>query len=80
MTARKGLKRAGLRSYRVDGPKGSVFIERERRNHFLVRPAWIPRSFNYGDYRLLRDAAAYARQLAGDLEALMPKYLDRRHG
>lgn len=76
--SRKGLKRLGMRSYEVTGPKGAVIIERDRPRHFLVRPAWLPRAFDYGDYRLLRDAAAYARRLAGDLEACLPRYLDRR--
>jgi hypothetical protein len=78
MTARKGLRRIGLRAYVVSGPKGRVVIERERRGHFLVRPEKLPRAFNYGDYRLLREAVAYAGQLAGDLAALLPPFLDRR--
>lgn len=78
MTARKGLKKRGLRAYAVTGPKGTILIERERRGHFLVRPEKLPRAFNYGDYRLLREAVAYAGQLAGDLAALLPEFLDRR--
>ena len=80
MTARKGLKKRGLRAYAVTGPKRTIIIERERRGHFLVRPESLPRVFNYGDYPLLRDAVSYARRLAGDLEELMPPFLDRRNG
>ena len=80
MTARKGLRKCGLRSYIITGPRRSVIIERDRRGHFLVRPESLPRVFNYGDYPFLRDAVSYARRLTGDLEELMPPFLDRRNG
>lgn len=61
--ARKGLKRYGLRAYRIGG-KRPMIIERIKRRHFAVRPQDMPSSFCYQDFRLLRDARAAAEDWA----------------
>lgn len=41
--SRKGLKRHGMRAYRVRGPKGVQIIERDRPSKFFVYPEGWPR-------------------------------------
>jgi hypothetical protein len=68
MSARKGLKRAGLRSYAVDVPRKRMIIERDRPWRFLVRPAAFPHGrgeFFSQKFKRLWQARAYAEVEAG---------------
>jgi len=64
MNSRKGLKRYGMSSYIVVGPRKTYLIDREGRK-FFVRPATHPRGFFAVEFSLLRDARPYAEMLAG---------------
>lgn len=67
--SRKGLKRAGMRSYSVTGPKGTWIIERERPWRFSVRPEGWPRTpgrpFFNATFKRLGAARADAERQAG---------------
>lgn len=71
--SRKGLKRAGMRAYRVDGPHGAYIIERERRAFFTVRREGVPRDFFNEGFRALWIARLAAENWAG----AMPYFLRR---
>jgi hypothetical protein len=66
MNPRKGLKREGMRSYRVSGPEGELLIDRapEMRRFFVRRPEW-PNGFYSVCERRLTDARAYAESAVG---------------
>lgn len=61
----KGLKRIGMRTFRVDGPKGSYVIERERRGLYSVRSAIIPPRALWEEFQRLASARAWAEFQAG---------------
>ena len=63
--SRKGLKKHGLRGYVITGPRGKVYIERERRGRFLLRTGGTAHPFYNGEYRLLRDARRDAESWIG---------------
>lgn len=74
--SRKGLKREGMRAYRVTGPAGTFIIERERPWRFVVRPLGWPRApggkgrqrdvfFQNEAHRTLTAARAFAEARAG---------------
>lgn len=76
MSARKGLKRHGMRAYAVTGPRGTWLIERERPSRFVVRPEGWPRApggkgrkrdvfFQVSPFRRLYQARAHAEAQAG---------------
>jgi len=75
-SSRKGLKRAGLRSYAVTGPRGTWIIERENSSRFAVRSEGWPRApggkgrnqgvfFQVEPFRRLIDARRYAEKECG---------------
>lgn len=68
-TSRKGLKRWGMRAYRIVGPRGAQIIERERPWRFTVYPEGWPRdpkgSFFDIRFNRLYKARAHAEIQAG---------------
>lgn len=65
MNPRKGLKRFGMRSYIIRGPKDAIVIERERPWRFSIRHEDMPVGFYMERFRLLREARAAAEEWAG---------------
>lgn len=65
MSARKGLKRYGMRSYIVIGPKASIVIERERPWRFAIRHEDMPPGFFMEKFRRLGPARECAEEYAG---------------
>lgn len=61
----KGLKRIGMRTFQVDGPKGSYVIKRERRGLYSVRSAIIPPRALWEEFQRLASARAWAEFQAG---------------
>ena len=74
LNPRKGLKRYGMRSYIVRGPRGCWEIERERRNKFYVGPAPLvrPSGFFAQKFNRLCEAREFAEQSAGIEHAFDP--------
>lgn len=69
--SRKGLKKIGMRSYRVDGPKDSYIITRDAPWRFLVRNARSPvlfADFFALKFKRLKAARAWAEREAGVAE------------
>lgn len=65
MNARKGLKRYGMRSYIVSGPRCTIIITRERPGKYSYRISFHPQAFWIGIHARLCDARASAEALAG---------------
>lgn len=63
--SRRGLQRAGMRSWSVTGPRGRYIIHREKRSEYRVRPDGWHVTFYLVAERLLRDARFYAETYAG---------------
>lgn len=74
ISPRKGLRRVGMRTYEIDGPRGRFAIERVHGKRWEVRPAHFPSCFLFGHYPRLAAARAYAERLAGQI----PFFMDRR--
>jgi hypothetical protein len=65
MDPRKGLKRYGMRSYIVKGPKAVIVIERERPWRFSIRHETMPPGFFMEKFKRLGKARAAAETYAG---------------
>ena len=64
MSARKGLKRLGMRRYLVEGPDRAFEIERARPGKFLVREFGMPNAFFNQAFRRLFEARRAAEYWA----------------
>lgn len=65
MNSRRGLKRHGMRSYIVAGPRSTWIIERERPWRFAIRRVDMPPQFYAEKFRRLALARAAVEFYAG---------------
>lgn len=77
MTSRAGLKRIGMRMWRVAGPVKNMLIEKETPNLWFVWPEGQPRvpgGFMVMEFARLGDARTWAEYRAG----IIPYFLRRQ--
>lgn len=82
--SRKGLKRVGLRDYRIPANKGpAIIIHKETPRKWRIRPEDMHSAFFFEEHHLLRDARKSAEALARgkrewDPVLDIPAFFDRR--
>lgn len=71
--SRKGLKRVGLRSYRIPAGHGpAIIIHKDNRYRWLIRPETLHVAFFFEEHRLLRDARKAAEAIAQGTKGFAP--------
>jgi hypothetical protein len=71
--SRKGLKRIGMREYRVPANNGpAIIIHKENPRKWRIRPEQVHAAFYFEEHGLLRDARKAAEAIAKGAKGFAP--------